>query len=259
MKILVTGSAGFIGSRLVAALRDQQHHDVFEYDLKTGTKFPAEKVDLVYHLASHVNAFASVAEPRQGLENVEILYQVLEWMRMSGSHDIIFSSSREVYSGCNPYGASKIAGEAFIRSYCNAYDFGAVSARLANVYGPGNLGHRFIEATIQQAKNGDDIKVYGGREKLLNFLYVDDAVDQLLDCWQFLRPGHNKIVDLAYPTSYSLPAVAEIIIAKLGSTSKLNMIPNRLGETMRYVPKTLIFTPKVTLEEGIDRCIASLA
>ena len=258
MRILVTGSSGFIGSRLVEHLRSQGH-EVHEYDIRSSLKFPAEKVDLVYHLASHVNAFASVAEPNQALENVEILYKVLEWMRMSGSLGIIFSSSREVYSGCNPYGASKVAGEAFIRAYCQAYGMAGVSARLANVYGPGNLGHRFIEATIMQARNGDKIKVYGGHEKVLNFLYIDDAVAQLAQCVEFLRPTHNKVVDLAFPVSYSLPEVAEIIMAKVGSASELEFLPNRRGETMRYVPKTVIFTPTVTLEEGIDKCIASLS
>lgn len=256
LNILVTGSSGFIGSRLVEYLRSRGD-TVHEYDLKSTTKFPADPVDLVFHLASHVNAYASVAEPRQGLENVEVLYQVLEWMRFSGTKKIIFSSSREIYSGCNPYGASKAAGEAFLRAYCQSYGFAAVSARLANVYGPGNLGHRFIEATIAQAKRGEDIRVYGGHEKILNFLHIDDAVEQLADCVQFLRPTHNKIVDLAYPTSYSLPAVADIIIRKLGSVSRLNMVSNRVGETMRYVPKTVIFSPSISLEEGIDQCIAA--
>lgn len=254
MKILVTGSAGFIGSRLKEALL-KQGHEVFDYDIMTVTDFPDEKVDLVYHLAARVNAFSSVANPLEGLENVETLFKVLEWMRSMDVKNIIFSSSREVYSCTNPYGASKIAGEAFIGAYVRSYGFGAVFPRLANIYGPGNLGHRFIESTIKLAKEDKDILIYGGEDKIMNFLHVDDAVKQLLICKELLQPAEIRTINIAYPTSYSLPVIASMIVTKLNSQSRILPVLNRPGETLEYVPDAIFYSPTVSLEEGIDQCI----
>lgn len=257
MKCLVTGSAGFLGQYLTEELV-KQGHQVYGYDLKTSTIFPQEQIDIVYHLASHVNAFESVSDPMQGFDNVEILANVLEWMRNSGVQNIIFSSSRECYSCVNPYGASKLACEAFLRAYCASYGFSAVSCRLANLYGAGNLGFRFVDATIKSARKNEDIVVYGGDEKLLNFLHVTDAVDYLISAQSKLRPGHHEIIECAYPISYSLIYLAELIVGKLKSSSRIVSLPNRRGETLRYIPKVINRSPKVTIEEGIEECLVSL-
>lgn len=254
MRVLVTGSAGFLGSYLTDRL-EQMGHKIYGYDLKNTTIFPDRPVDLVIHLASHVNAFGSVENPIEGFDNVEILMNVLEWMRNTGTSRIIFSSSRETYSCVNPYGASKLACEAFIRSYCASYGFSAVSCRLANLYGPGNLGFRFIDSTIKAAKADEEIVIYGGQDKILNFLHVTDAVECLIMAIDKLRPGHHEVMECAYPQSYSLAYVANLIIQKLGSKSRVVNFPNRRGETLRYVPRIINFTPKVTLEQGIEECL----
>ncbi len=255
MRCLITGDQGFLGSYLVEKLMTDGHR-IYGYDLKTSTYFPEEPVDLVYHLASHVNAFASVENPMEGFDNVEILANVLEWMRNSGVSRIIFSSSRECYSCVNPYGASKLACEAFLRSYCASYGFSAVSCRLANLYGPGNLGFRFIGATIESARKDEDIVIYGGQDKTLNFLHVSDAVDYLVDAQQKLKTGRHEIIECAYPQSYSLVYVAELIKQKVGSKSKIVCLPHRRGETLTYVPKIINKMPKITLEEGIEQCLS---
>lgn len=256
MNILVTGSAGFLGQYLTDALVEQGHK-VFGYDLKTTTIFPDARIDIVYHLASHVNAFASVENPMEGFDNVQILFNVLEWMRHSGCSRIIFSSSRETYSCVNAYGASKLACEAFLRSYCASYGFSAVSCRLANLYGPGNLGFRFIDATIKSARANEDIVIYGGQDKILNFLHVADAVDILIHAQEKLRNNHHEIVECAYPQSHSLVYLANLIIEKVGSKSKIICFPNRRGETLKYMPKVINYSPKISIEEGIEQCLAN--
>lgn len=253
-KYLVTGDQGFLGTYLVDRLKELGH-EVYGYDIKTGAVFPGKSVDIVFHLASHVNAFESVSFPYQGFDNVQILYNILEWMRATGCNKIIFSSSREVFSCVNPYGASKLACEAFLRAYCASYGFQAVSCRLANLYGSGNLGFRFIGATITAAQNNDDIVVYGGQDKLLNFLHVKDAAEQMIQAINQLRPNHHEKIEIAYPQSYSLLYLAELIVKLTNSSSRIITMPNRRGETLSYVPREIRFTPSVTLEEGIKECI----
>lgn len=255
-KILVTGDQGWIGSSLVNKLVED--HEVYGYDLKTTTIFPDKPVDLVYHLASHVNAYASVADPRQGLDNIKVLFDVLEWMRESGSKKIIFASSREVFSLENSYGASKAAGEAFITAYCKSYDFAAVSTRIANVYGPNNLGHRFMGDTARKAKNNEDITIYGGEKKILNFIHVSDVVRAFIDLQKELEVGTNKIIEVCYPVSFRLQYIAEEMCKRLNSKSRIIMAPNRKGETLEYRPGRgkNWDSCKVDLMEGINECLS---
>lgn len=54
MKILVTGSEGFIGKNLISELRNMQFHEIFEYDKNTDKglldKY-CKEADFVFHLA----------------------------------------------------------------------------------------------------------------------------------------------------------------------------------------------------------------
>lgn len=249
MKILVTGSKGFIGRLLVFYLR-RQGHKVYEFDKYDF--MPRNKVDVVYHLAANANAFASVKHPFQALQNIDITYSVLEWMRKKGVKNIIYTSSREVYSLANPYGASKLCGEALINSYCNAYNFNAISVRLSNICGKGNHPHRFIEQAIEKAKANKDITIFG-KNKVLNFVHVDDCVIILSSFLDKIK-GY-QVKEIASSKSYLLTDVAKEIIKLTSSKSKIIITKNRSGETMSYVPKLRGNLVTKSLKNIIKKCI----
>jgi len=229
MKVLVTGSKGFIGSRLVIALQ-KLGCQVYEFD--KGDLLPEENMDVVYHLAAHVNAYESVFQPIQAKENIDLVFDVLEWMRSGKCKKIVFASSREIYSLVNPYGVSKFCGEMIIQSYAQLYGIEACIVRLSNIYGKGNLSHRFIEKTISLAKKNDDIVIYGGKDKVLNFVHVDDCVEALTEyLWK-----SGGIDHIASTKSWKLADIAQEIVTLLHSRSKIFYRPNRKGETLEYYP-----------------------
>ncbi len=234
MKILVTGGRGFIGKHLVKRLIEDGHR-VIDYDL--GDTFPAKKSDLVIHLAAKVNAYHSVTEPTEGRDNIDILFETLEWMRLSGTPRIIYTSSREVYSMCNPYGVSKKAGELFVENYCQLYGMTGLSLRLANIYGEGNLAYRFIEKTIEQVKKHEDIVIYGGSEKVLNFVHVDDCVKAISAYVSLvsLQTGYG-VADIAADKSWRLTDLLKIMVDELGYNGTVTLDNNRHGETLVYKP-----------------------
>ncbi len=143
----------------------------------------------------------------------------------------------------NPYGVSKKCCELIIQNYCELFSFSAIFARIANVYGEGNLEHRFIEKTIKQVKNNEDIELFGGEEKVLNFVYVDDCVQRLIDFGNIVvqsSPGFDRL-DIASDHSWKLSSLASLIISEAGQdrfTGKVVYRPNRWGETLRYTPKS---------------------
>lgn len=256
MKILITGNKGFIGRNLQKKLEDLGH-TVIGYDI--GDQFPSERVDLVFHLASKVDAFGSTKRPTEGRDNINITYDVLEYMRQTFTRYIVFASSREVYGMNNPYAVSKKSCENIIENYCKLYSISAINARISNVFGAGNLGHRFISKTITQVANNEDIVIYGGDKKILNFVHVDDAVDKLISFGTLVSSNTAGCIkmDIASDRSWKLIDIAKTIIEEIGQsyTGEIKYRPNRWGETLQYIPKSGdLLIPDMTIQKVIELC-----
>ena len=139
MRVLVTGSEGFLGSRLCAAL-ERSNIDVTRWDLKlhldlldpAGLRFAVSAVDAVVHLAANADVRGGWSDPSRDLHaNVVATSHLLEAMRACEVKRLVFASSaavyghahlrptRETYSAqqTSLYGASKIAAEALIGAY----------------------------------------------------------------------------------------------------------------------------------------------
>src|SRR6185436_489429 len=107
--------------------------------------------DLVYHLASNPDIARAVTEPDIDFWRGTYLTQnVLEAMRRAGVRRLLYTSGSGVYGDTgtlavpedfgplvpiSTYGASKLAGEALISSYCHMFGLRASVLRMANVVG----------------------------------------------------------------------------------------------------------------------------
>jgi nucleoside-diphosphate-sugar epimerase len=247
MKILVTGSRGFVGRYLVNKLVNLGHI-VYEFDL--GSSFPQKKVDVVFHLAANASVMLIIKNPNLAKENYDITSDVLEWMRKSGTKKIVFTSSREIYSLENLYGVSKKLSEEIIKKYSKLYGIKYAIIRMSNLYGRGDHSDRFVSTVIRLAKDDKDITIFGKR-KLLNFVHIDDCVDGLIKSINL-----NGIFNLNAPKSVTLNFVASKIISLIDSKSKIIIKPDRKGETKEYRARPTPFEIKVGLEEGLWKTIS---
>src|SRR5882724_12534282 len=183
-----------------------------------GVEYPP--VDVVVHLAAHAKVHQLVREPHRALENAIMTFNVLEYARGLGL-PLVFSSTREVYGDVHrfeeyaeesadfaytesPYSASKITSEAFIYSYARCYGLNYLVFRFSNVYGrfDNDLQRmsRVIPLFIHQMIRGEQITVYGGHEKVLDFTFIDDWVDGIALGVYALAEERvaNETVNLAY-------------------------------------------------------------
>lgn len=245
-----------------------------------GVEYP--EVDLVVHLAAHARVHQLVAQPHRALENAIMTFNVLEYAR-GLKLPVIFSSSREVYGDIHrfegydetvadfaytesPYSASKIAGEAFIYSYARCYGLPYLVFRFSNVYGrfDNDLQRmvRVIPLFIHRLSRGEPITIYG-REKTLDFTYVDDCVDGIARGVEALAEGRvvNETVNLAYGQGNSLVRMAELIATELDVDPDVTIAPPLLGEVTRYVAdirkarELLGWEPRTPLDEGIPKAV----
>lgn len=202
MRVLVTGSHGFIGSQLVKALKERGD-DVFESDLKIGTGIfadPKEMLELnglwdeIYHLAC-INQEEAVEEPIQSIVTNAHLAREMALMAKRKGARLVYTSTASVYgnqdqqpigSGRRPapksdYAVAKLAGEHFVR----LFKPDAAIIRLSNVYGPGQTTENpycgVVAKFFESALHGQPLKIYGNGTQTRDFTYVDDVVGHLMD------------------------------------------------------------------------------
>lgn len=299
MNILITGSSGQIGTNLALACLERgdevtgidrrantwtQRIDTRLMDLTRTTpeQFPTDrKFDVVVHFAANAKVFELVEHPERALDNIIMLFNVLNFCRIN-SVPIVFSSSREVYGDIHrhvtdeaaadfviaesPYSASKIAGEALIYSFAQCYDLPFLVFRFSNVYGRYDNDlermERVIPLFLDRIARDQPIVVFG-REKMLDFTYVDDCVAGVMKGIDALveRRVVGQTINLACGHGSTLVDVVNIVALALGKTPKVTYEPSRVGEVTRYVAditkarELLGYDPQTPLSSGLIKCV----
>ncbi|MEI7606050.1 MAG: NAD-dependent epimerase/dehydratase family protein [Rhodospirillaceae bacterium] len=152
--------------------------------------------DFVFHLAANADVRFGADHPRRDLEQNTIgTSSVLEAMRKCGVTRIAFSSTGSVYGEApviptpedapfpvqtSLYGASKLAGEALISAYCEAFGFEGFIFRFVSILGERYThGHVFDFFRKLQA-DATELAVLGDGCQRKSYLYVQDCIDGIL-------------------------------------------------------------------------------
>ena len=241
-----------------------------------------DNIDVAVHLAAHAKVHELVEQPHRALENITMTFNVLEFCRQNRV-PVIFSSSREVYGDIHryiteesyadfaftesPYSASKISGEALVYSYAQCYGLPYLVFRFSNVYGRYDNDiermERVIPLFIRRIGTGEPITIYG-KDKTLDFTYVDDCVGGIVKAIELLAGGSdaNQTINLAYGQGSSLVTMAETVAEDLDVEPKITIEPSRVGEVTHYVANIgkaralLDYNPQTPLREGIQKAVA---
>ncbi len=201
-KILITGSKGFIGSRIVKEFLDSGDLDIVEYDIVDGLDicnavqldrvFAKENFDVVIHLAALAGVVGG-EENHISYINVNILgtKNVVECCRKYGVKLLFFSSSsvlggnkdeeyglreNDLYNPIGVYGFSKMLGEYFVKNGDIKYTI----VRPFSVYGEGGRHDMVIYKWLDQIKRREKITVYG-TNTVRGYTYVGDVSKAIFD------------------------------------------------------------------------------
>ena len=234
-------------------------------------------MDGVLHFAAKSLVGESVDDPAKYWHgNVDVSLALLDSMRRHGVDSLVFSSTAAVYGEpdtvpitedaaarpTNPYGATKLAIDNAITSYCHAYGLGATSLRYFNVAGAYNgIGENHLTEThlipiVLQVAMGyrDKIMMYGDDWPtkdgtcVRDYIHVRDLADAHILALEANTAGTHQIFNLGSGDAYSVREVIEVCRDVTGHPIPSEVAPRRAGD-----PATLIASSeKIRRELGWD-------
>ena len=152
--------------------------------------------DIIYHFAANPEVRLELTDPSTCFrENIYATHILLEAVKDSDVTMIVFASTSTVYGDANItptpenysplepisiYGASKLASEALITSYCHTFKKQALILRLANIVGPRSRHGVIRDFITKLRRNPKELKILGDGHQKKSYLYVEDCVDAIL-------------------------------------------------------------------------------
>lgn len=239
--------------------------------------FDAHQFDYVFHYAAVVGVKRTTANPLMVLEDIEGLKNIFKLSAEAKVKRIFFSSSSEVYgepvelpqnekttplNSKLPYAIVKNMGEAFCRSYSQAYDLDYTIFRFFNTFGPKQSPDFVMSKFIKQALNNEDITIYGDGSQTRTFCYVDDNIAATVKAFKEDR-FINDVINIGNDKETSVLDLAKTIIDITGSQSKIVFLPPlKEGDMTKRQPNAenmrgLLGREFLPLKDGIEKVIDS--
>lgn len=235
MKVLITGSAGFVGTHLIRLITAYGGVEVMKCDAKEGSHFQdlydqLKGIDTVVHLAAFIDGEASWKEQEAYMDNNALdTYQFAKRCMHRGVSRFIFASSAAVYGNpLSPYGASKKASETLLQGLTVGSQMQVYLPRFFNIYGKGQNRayagaiHKFYEAISK----GEPITIYGDGYQCRDFVFVDDVCEVI---WKLMTSEFpaRKGFDVGTGFGLSINRLASMMMDRMGKRVKIEHAPSR--------------------------------
>ena len=214
MKILVTGSNGFIGKNLIIELKNRGYNQILSFDIDS----PREKLfeycteaDFVFHLAG-VNRPKEQSEFMQG--NFGFTSDLLSALKEAKNTCPIMISSSVQAKLDNPYGKSKKAGENLLFSYSKETNSKVLVYRFPNVFGKWcRPNYNSAVATFCfNIANELSIQV-NDPNVIMNLVYIDDVVNELVSALEGKENSIDEFCEIPVVHTVKLGKITELLFS----------------------------------------------
>ena len=304
MNVLITGGAGFIGSSLAERLAQHADNYVVVLDnLLSGyvANVPQTRnirfikgdandyntlaaimhryqFDYVFHYAALVGVQRTLSRPKDVLQDIKGIENILELSKNTGVIRVFYSSSSEVYgepvvlpqheettplNSRLPYAVVKNVGECYFRSYQQEHGLDYTIFRFFNTYGPKQSTDFVISKFIEAAMADRDITLYGDGLQTRTFCYITDNLDfteSVLKDKLFI----NDVVNVGNDVQYTIRNLAELVVKVTASASAITYLPALPeGDMTRRQPdtqkmKSVLNREYISLEQGLQEILTGI-
>ncbi len=216
--------------------------------------------DIIFHLAANPDVRLGAENTKVHLEqNIIATYNLLEAMRINKQRNIVFTSTSTVYGEATAlptpedygplvpislYGASKLACEALITSYCHTFEMKSWIFRFANIVGSRSTHGIIVDFVNKLRNNPRTLEILGDGQQRKSYLHVSDCVDAILFA---LGNSHEmaNIFNIGSNDTINATEIGEIVVEEMGLK---NVKFSYTGGTRGWkgdVPKMLLSTDKL--------------
>lgn len=260
-------------------------HPRFEL-LRHDVSFPLYvEVDEIYNLACPASPIHYQRDPVQttktsvlGAINMLGLAKRLNVPIMQASTSEVYGDPtvhpqpEEYWGNVNPigirscYDEGKRAAETLFFDYRRQHDLTIKVVRIFNTYGPrmDPADGRVVSNFIVQALKGETITIFGDGSQTRSFCYVDDLIRGFMS---IMDTPHDVTgpINVGNPNEFTIKQLAELVVAKTGSASKIDYLPlpsddpKQRQPDIRQAQKVLDWNPTVELDQGLDSTIEYFA
>ena len=238
--------------------------------------------DTVLHVAAQAIVGEANREPEPTLDiNIRGTWTVLEAIRRVssvkavvsassdkayGDHDVLPYSERTALRGAHPYDASKACADMLSHMYAVTFGMPLAITRCGNFFGGGDLNwNRIVPGTIRSVLKGERPVIRSDGTLIRDYFYIEDGAFATMELARALS-HREDIRGEAFNFSYEMPldviTFSRRILARMGSP----LAPDVRGEAHHEIQRQWLtagkardllgWTPRFTLDEGLDRSIA---
>jgi UDP-glucose 4-epimerase len=294
VRVIVTGGAGFIGSHVADSFLERGADVLVVDDLSTGEESNVPegagfervdiadsdaleraftgKADLVCHLAAQASVTVSVEDPLLDCTtNVIGTLNVCEAARKRGAPVIFASTGGALYGDgaplptpetfvphpLAPYGASKLAGEAYIATWSRLYALPNVVLRLGNVYGPAQNPHGeagVVAIFSDRLLRGEPPVLRGAGEPTRDYIFVSDVAAAFIAAADGGRAGTYNVGTGRETSTAGLLELLQTAAGTAIETEQAALQPGELEASSldsSLIERELGWRPVVALEDGL--------
>lgn len=238
--------------------------------------------DAVLHLAAQMDVRRSVADPLfDARVNVLGSIRVLAAAAACSVQRVVFASSGGTVYGepgpepvletaalrpLSPYGAAKVAGEAYTAAFAALHGMRYCVLALGNVYGPRQDPHGeagVVSIFAQAMLSGQATRIFGDGSAVRDYVHVADVVDAVVRA--LAGRGDGERLNVGTGRGTSVKDLHRLLAGLTGAPDTPEHLPSRAGELRHVVlcpdkaRKHLDWSPTTGLEAGLRATVAWLA
>ena len=243
-----------------------------------------DECDIIFHLAAAVGVRLIVESPVRTIETNVTGTELVLKAASKKKKPVFVASTSEVYGksaqvpfredddlvlgattrGRWSYAASKLVDEFLALAYWKEKKLPVYVARFFNIVGPRQSSRygMVLPNFVSQAMTGQDVTVFGSGKQTRCFCHVGDAVSAIL-CLVQKPEALGEIFNIGSDDEISIEDLAQKVIARVGSKSKVSYIPYEMAYEQGFedMPRRIPALDKINCLTGwrpttsLDDCI----
>lgn len=274
MRILVTGSEGFLGKVLCRQLLDDAH-EVIGYDIANGSdildsvqlRAAMADCDVCIHLAAIADLYIAEHQPELArnlnidatksllgiAEELDVRVLFASTVCAYGNNGVAVCVEESPLAPTEVYAESKAEAE---RLFYDKLDKHAI-LRLATFYGPNMRSSLATSIFIEALKNDEQIHIHGNGLQTRCYTHVEDIASGIITV---MDSQQNGIYNISSDEEMNVIDLIELIAELMGKTANTLHVEDRFGQINKskissMKLKKLGWKPKYDLKTGLQTCI----